>query len=410
MYTRFTSTKKLHAYQWQGLNQSGELCHGSLQAINQLEAKAQLIRQGMVFEGLKVKKIYNIKLLPQTQKICSKDIVFFSRQLATLLAAGIPLLKCLLIIKDAQTKAAIKNLITSLSMHLETGKTLAESFKKYPMYFSVLDCNLVNLGEKSGALIIILRNLAEYKEKLATAKRKLIKALIYPLTTLILALLITVGLIIFVIPEFATFFNSFNAKLPFLTKIILEFSILCRQYLCYFIGIFSLVTVIGYFMRYSLNFMEYIHKFVLECPIFGTILTQIIMIRFCSTLVITLTAGMPLIRALHFAFSITNNTVYVKQENIIIQAVSNGQSLSRALSMSKLYPTFMINMLAVGEESSDVLQMLNKIADYYKEEVNYKLDTINILLEPLLMLIIALIVGGLLLTLYTPILKLAEII
>ncbi|KTD20093.1 type IV pilus assembly protein PilC [Legionella lansingensis] len=395
-------------YHWQGLNQRGITCKGIIKASTLLEAKFEVIQQGIILKKISKKQFSLFQ--QRSKKINHWDISVFSRQIATLIQAGIPLITAFDIIKKGQAKYAMRDLIAKIQKEIASGLTLFESLNKHPIYFNPLYCSLIEAGEKSGTLALMINNIASYREKLERMKRKITKTLAYPLVILIIALLITFALLFFVIPEFAAMFNAYNAELPFITQQAIHLSNFCQDH--YFIFcVMSVITTLTliYMPKYSSYFSQLLDRTLLNFPLIGAIISKSVFARFSRTLSITLAAGLPLVQALRLAANVTGNSVYQRASHKIIDEVICGQPMWVAIETTGLFPDMVVQMIAIGEESGVLEQMFHKIADYFEEDIDHSIDTLNTLLEPVIMSVLGLIIGFLLLAMYIPIFKLGSI-
>lgn len=396
-------------FQWQGINKTGTSIDGIIEARSMAMAKAELRKQGIF-----VKKITRKRrswLRRKSKKIKVGDIAVFSRQLATMIQAGIPLIQSFDIVIKGQTNEAMKTLIGEVKTDVETGITLADAFKKHPLYFNELFCNLIDAGERSGSLDIMLDKVATYREKIETIKKKIKKALTYPIAVLTIAFIVTAGLLIFVVPQFQSLFKGFGADLPAMTLAVISLS---EVFQSYWYLIFSAVggSVYGfnYARQHSPNFAERIDRYLLKMPIIGPILEKAAIARFSRTLAITFTAGLPLVEALQSVAGATGNILYAKGTNAIRSEVSSGQQLQAAMDHTKLFPNMVVQMIAIGEESGALEKMLSKVADFYEEAVDNAVDSLSSLLEPIIMAILGILVGGLVVAMYLPIFKLGSVV
>lgn len=348
--------------------------------------------------------------LALTKKIHQTDITMFSRQMATMIGAGMPLVPAFDVIRRSTTNKHLKSLVLEIKDDIEASDSFAEALHKHPTHFNSLFCSLIDAGEKSGTLAIMLDKIATYQERLDTVRRKVKKAMAYPLTVLLMAFFITSGLLMFVIPQFIVLFQSFGAELPFLTRTIIHLSNIFQTYGYVLLGTF--IGVIGgiiYRKKTSLDFSRRIDHILLKLPVFGLLLTKSIIARFSRTLAITFSAGLPLMQALQAAGNVTGNRIYQLASCRIQDAIAYGQQLNLALENTGLFPALVIQIVAIGEESGTLEIMLNKIADYYEDEINHTIETLNILLEPFIMAILGIVIGTLLLAVYVPIFKLGSI-
>jgi type IV pilus assembly protein PilC len=396
-------------YEWTGVNRSGEKAQGAIEANSLAIAKATVRKQGIIIKKIakKRKPLFDKK----NKKITSGDIATFSRQLATMIDAGIPLIQSFDIVSKGQKNERMRELIQTIKKDVETGLTLAESLQKHPQYFNELFCNLVDSGEKSGSLDIMLERVATYKEKIETMKKKIKKALAYPMAVLVVAFLVTAALLIFVVPQFESLFKGFGADLPSLTRGVVDLS---RFFQSYWYLIFAVIggAIFGfiYAKKHSIAFAQGIERTLLKFPIIGNILVKASIARFARTLSITFAAGLPLVEALKAVSGATGNAVYADATDKIREDVSIGQQLQVAMENTHLFPNMVVQMVAIGEESGTLEQMLGKVADFYEEEVDNAVDSLSSLLEPIIMSILGILVGGLVVAMYLPIFKLGSVV
>ncbi|MCC5015942.1 MULTISPECIES: type II secretion system F family protein [unclassified Legionella] len=402
-------TNKTNYYQWQGLNRRGEKLTGSLAAPNLAAVRIELRKQGVITK--KISKLSFFSSLRINKKITTNDITLFSRQMATLIKAGIPLIQSFETLIKSCSNQAMKNLLQIIKKDIETGLTLTESFRKHPPFFNTLFCNLVDAGEKSGSLELTLTKLAVYKEKMGVIKRGIKKILAYPCAVLSIALFVTVALLIYVIPQFEQLFKTFDAELPLLTRGIIYFSQFFKNYWLISTGtVLGIIYSLFYAFKRSQQFRQWLDKLLLKTPFLGVVLTKIIIARFAWTLSITFAAGLPLLEALKLVAQVTGNSIYTQAVNDVQKEIGNGQQLQTALASKALFPAMVIQMIAVGEESGTLELMLTRIATYYEEEVDSAISTLNNLLEPIIMSLLGLLIGILIIALYLPIFKLGSIV
>ncbi|MDI9818231.1 MULTISPECIES: type II secretion system F family protein [unclassified Legionella] len=395
-------------YQWKGTNIEGKESRGIIDAPSLLLAKMELNRQGILLN--KIRRKFTLPISKSTRKITQNDIVIFTRQIAVMIEAGIPLIQIFTIINKGQIKSRMKILIETIKADVETGLTFTESLQKHPVFFNKLYCSLVDAGEKSGSLEIMMKRLAHYKENIHSLKRKLKKALVYPASVLITSIVVTTTLLIFVIPQFAALFQSFGAELPLLTRGIIMISNIFQSYWYWMAGS---VLISGYSFnyarKYSRHFSQYLDRAVLRIPIWGPIFIKTIIARFSRTLATTFASGLPLVEALQSAAVITSNSVYEQATYKIRDEISTGQQMQIAIENTGVFPRMMVQLIAIGEESGKLELMLNKVADYYEDEVNNAVETLNRLLEPLIISILGILIGFILMAMYVPIFKLGTI-
>ncbi|WP_298626951.1 type II secretion system F family protein [uncultured Legionella sp.] len=394
-------------FHYEGINRSGQKMIGEIQAKSLAIAKADLRKQGIVTNKVakKRKPLFDKK----NKKIKPGDITVFSRQLATMIESGIPLVQSFDIVSKGQSNKRLKALIDAIKNDVETGLTLAESLSKHPAYFNELFCNLVDAGEKSGSLDVMLDKVATYKEKIETIKKKIKKALTYPIAVMIVALIVTAGLLIFVVPQFESLFKGFGADLPALTAAVVSMSKFMQAYWYYIFGALgAMIYAFIYTKNHSANFAQNMDRFMLKLPVIGPILEKASIARFTRTLSITFAAGLPLVEALKSVAGATGNIIYAKATDQIREEVSTGQQMNTAMENTHLFPNMVIQMVAIGEESGALEKMLGKVADFYEEDVDNAVDALSSLLEPIIMSILGILVGGLVVAMYLPIFKLGS--
>jgi len=403
------NTNAVNAYQWEGVNRSGEKINGIIDASSLAIAKTELRKQGVITKkiGKKRKSLFD----KSSKKIKQADVTVFSRQLATMIEAGIPLVQAFDIVAKGQSNQRMKDLIELIKKDVESGLTLAEALAKHPAFFNDLFCNLVDAGEKSGSLEIMLDKVATYKEKIETIKKKIKKALTYPMAVMVIAFLVTAGLLIFVVPQFETLFEGFGADLPALTRGVITMSEFFQAYWYIVFGGFG-AAIYGfiYAKNHSAKFAHTVDRVMLKLPVVGNILEKAAIARFSRTLSITFAAGLPLVEALKSVAGATGNILYSEATDQIREEVSNGQQMQVAMENTKLFPNMVVQMIAIGEESGALEKMLSKVADFYEEEVDNAVDALSSLLEPLIMSILGVLVGGLVVAMYLPIFKLGSVV
>ena len=404
-----TNSLNLNTYTWTGRNQRGENVTGELDASTMSLAKATLRRQGIAPK--KVRKKSKPFFSGRAKRITPRDITFFTRQLATMLTAGIPLVQAFDIVARGQANLNLEKLIGKIKNDVEAGSTFAEALRKHPKYFNELFSSLIDAGEQSGTLDIMLGKVATYKEKTESLKGKIKKALFYPAAVIMVAVLVTAGLLIFVVPQFESLFQGFGADLPAMTRLVINLSEIFQHY--WWVAFVSAIIGTLAFTRAkqrSKKFNYFLDRASLKIPIIGTILEKAAIARFTRTLSTTFAAGLPLVDALEAVAGATGNLLYTDAAYKIRDNVSTGQQLHLSMRTTGLFPNMVIQMVAIGEESGSLEEMLGKVADFYEEEVDNAVDALSSLIEPLIMVILGTLVGGLVIAMYLPIFKLGAVV
>ncbi|MGH8476060.1 MAG: type II secretion system F family protein [Methylococcales bacterium] len=396
-------------YVWEGTDRNGVRSRGELQSRSESTVRAELRRQGI--KPIKIKKKPKALFSLGKRRITPKDIAVFSRQLATMMSAGVPLVQSFEIIGRGHDNLAMQDLILGIKADVEGGDALAEALRKRPLYFDELFCNLVHAGEQAGVLETLLHKIAEYKEKIETLKGKIKKALTYPTAVIVVAVIVTSILLIFVVPTFEELFQSFGAELPAFTKLVISISKYLQAGWYIILG----VLIAGFFgfreaMRRSPEFNHFLHKSLLKIPVVGAIVHKAAIARFARTLSTMSAAGVPLVEALSSVAGATGNIVYGKAVLKMREEVATGQQLQLSMRQANLFPNMVIQMVAIGEESGALDSMLEKVADFFEEEVDNTVDNMSRLLEPLIMAFLGIVVGGLVVAMYLPIFKMGSVI
>jgi type IV pilus assembly protein PilC len=392
---------------WEGTNSAGKRVKGKSTAPSEAAVRAQLRREGVV--PSKVRK--ESTLFQKSGKVTPADIAIFSRQLATMLAAGIPMVQAFEIVGNGHDNPAMQKLILAVKVDVEGGTALAQALSKHPLHFDDLFVNLVEAGEQAGALETLLDKIATYKEKTEAIKKKIKKALTYPAAVLVVALIVTTILLIFVIPEFESLFQGFGADLPAFTRMVITVSEFVRDkgWALLILCIGSVMTYL-YFHKRSRKMREIQDRILLKAPVVGAILTKAAIARFSRTLSTMFSAGVPLVEALESVAGATGNIVYENGVMAMRDEVSTGQRLQVAMEKTELFPNMVIQMIAVGEESGSLDEMSSKVADFYEEDVDNAVDNMSALLEPMIMAILGVLVGGLVIAMYQPIFKMGAVV
>ena len=390
---------------WEGTDKKGNRIKGKTIAANEAAVKADLRRQGIA--PVKISKARR----KAGKAIETGDIAFFSRQMATMMSSGVPLVQSMDIIGKGHTNPRMQDLVMGIKADVEAGNNLADSLAKQPLYFDDLFVSLVRAGEQAGALETLLDKIATYKEKTERIKKKIKKALSYPIAVLVVAFVVTAILLVFVIPQFEELFKGFGADLPAFTQFVVNLSRSVRsEGIIYLIVIGAIGGTFFFFKKRSRKFREYLDRLSLKVPVIGDILTKSALARFARTLSTMFAAGVNLVDALQSVAGATGNIIYEQATLKIKDQVSTGQQLNVVMSQTGLFPHVMIQMIAIGEEAGSIDAMSAKVADFYEEEVDNAVDNLTSLMEPLIMAILGVLVGGLVVAMYLPIFKLGSVI
>lgn len=394
---------------WQGKDRTGKKTGGEISALSELIARVSLQKTGI--RVTKIKKKPKSLFTAKTQPIVPADIAFFARQLATMLDAGVPLVQAFDIIGKGHKNPSMADMLLSIKGDIEAGDTLAEALSKKSLYFDELFCSLVAAGEQAGILEGLLGKIATYKEKSETIKKKVKKALTYPIAVIVVAFIVTAVLLIFVVPIFEELFQSFGADLPAFTKFVIRLSEWAQSWWwAVLIGVFTALKTFSFFKKRSAKFRHFLDKTLLKLPIIGMILSQSALARFARTLSTMSAAGVPLIDALESVAGSCGNILYYDAIMKVRDDVTSGEQLQFAMQKISLFPHMLIQMVAIGEESGKIDTMLDKSADFYEEEVDNMVDNLSSLMEPFIMVILGTLVGGLIVAMYLPIFKLGAAI
>jgi type IV pilus assembly protein PilC len=393
---------------WEGTDRNGKKVKGKSLANDEATVRADLRRQGVVPTRIRKQRQ---GIFSGGGKITTADIAIFSRQLATMLSAGIPLVQAFEIVGNGHENAAMQKLILSIKGDVEGGSALAEALGKHPLYFDDLFVNLVEAGEQAGALETLLDKIATYKEKTEAIKKKIKKALTYPAAVLVVAFVVTTILLIFVIPSFEDLFKGFGADLPTFTRMVIDLSAFVRTQGVILAGMFgSAVAAFIYFKKRSRAFRHFLDRLMLKVPVIGPILQKASIARYARTLSTMFAAGVPLVEAMESVAGATGNIVFEQAVLTMRDEVATGQRLQVAMENTDLFPNMVIQMIAVGEESGSLDEMSAKVADFFEEDVDNAVDNLSSLLEPMIMAILGVLVGGLVVAMYLPIFKLGAVV
>ena len=393
---------------WEGTDKKGQKVKGKSMAASEAAVRADLRRQGVV--PTRIKK-QSKGLFAGGGKITPGDIAIFSRQLSTMLAAGIPLVQSFEIVGSGHENAAMQKLIMAVKTDVEGGNSLASSLAKHPLHFDDLFVNLVEAGEQAGALESLLDKIATYKEKTEALKKKIKKALTYPAAVLVVAFVVTAILLIFVIPAFEDLFKGFGADLPTFTRMVIDLSVFVRTKgwaIAILIG--AAFATFFYFKKRSRRMRHFLDRMILKVPVIGPIMQKAAIARYARTLSTMFAAGVPLVEALESVAGATGNIVYEVGVLEMRDEVATGQRLQVAMENTNLFPNMVIQMIAVGEESGSLDDMSSKVADFYEDDVDNAVDNLSSLLEPMIMSILGVLVGGLVVAMYLPIFKMGSVI
>jgi type IV pilus assembly protein PilC len=400
--------QKLSIFNWEGLDKKGKKLQGVTEAISVAYVNAMLRRQGV--NPTKVRK--QTKSIFQTKKkITPKDISIFTRQFATMVESGIPIVQGIEIVAKGHENPSVQQLLTAVKQDIESGTTLSAALGKHKLYFDALYCNLVQAGEQAGILDDILQKVATYKEKIEAIKGKIKSALFYPAAVIVVAFIVTAILLIFVIPQFESMFKGFGAELPALTQFVVELSRGMREWWWLIFGsLGGSVAFIAYTYKRSEKMQHMVDRLVLRAPVVGEIVKKATIARYARTLGTMFAAGVPLVESLDSVAGAAGNRVYYDGVNAIKNEVSTGTHLRVAMEHTGLFPNMVVQMVAIGEESGELDKMLGKVADFYEQEVDDAVESLSSLIEPMIMAFLGVVVGGLVIAMYLPIFKLAAVV
>jgi type IV pilus assembly protein PilC len=396
---------KLVMYDWTALDKRGKRMKGEMQAKNAMLVKAELRRQGMNPQTVREK---SKPLFNKGGKVKPRDIAIFSRQIATMMASGVPMVQAFDIIANGQKNIKFKNMLVDVKTNIEGGASLHEALGQFPLHFDELYRNLVHAGESAGVLDTVLDTVATYKERMEGIKSKIKKALFYPVMVMVVALLVTMILLLFVVPVFQQTFAEAKAELPAPTQFVVSASQFMQSYWYLVIGlIVGSITAVVMAKKRSQRFAHFLDRVSLKIPVIGDILNKSAIARFARTLGVTFHAGVPLVEALDAVSGATGSIVYGEAVKQMRDDIAVGHQLQLSMRQTNLFPNMVVQMTAIGEESGSLDSMLFKVAEFYEEEVNNAVDTLSSLLEPFIMVILGVLVGGMVISLYLPIFKLA---
>jgi len=400
--------EKVLVFAWEGMDKKGNKVKGETNAANISLVRAELRRQGINASKVKQKAqpLFNSK-----KAITPKDIAIFSRQLATMMSSGVPLVQSFDIVGRGHENPSMQEMLLSIKADIEGGTALAPALAKHPLHFDDLFCNLVEAGEAAGVLEELLDKIATYKEKTESLKAKIKKALTYPIAVIVVAIIVTAIIMIFVIPQFQELFSGFGAELPAFTQMVVRMSEFVSAWWWLMLGgIVGVVAAFGAAYKRSRKMRENMDKLLLKVPVIGEIMRKASIARFSRTLSTMFAAGVPLVEALESVSGATGNVVYANAVLKMREDVSTGQSLQLSMKQLNMFPHMVVQMVAIGEEAGSLDAMLAKVADFYEEEVDNAVDNLSSLMEPMIMSFLGVVIGGLVIAMYLPIFQMGQAI
>lgn len=399
-----TTKAKEYSYLWEGKDKSGKAAKGEIRAPGEATASAQLRRQ-----GIRVSKIKRLRA--STKPVTEKDITLFTRQLSTMLRSGVPLLQAFDIVGKGHNNPSVARLLFDIKTDVETGSSLQQAFRKYPLYFDDLYCNLIGAGEAAGILDTLLDRLATYKEKILAIKSKIKSALFYPVSIIVVAFIITAIIMIFVIPAFKELFSSFGADLPAPTLLVMAISdFFVAWWWVIFGGIGGSLYAFFYTWKRNREMQKVMDRLLLKLPIFGALIRKATIARWSRTLSTMFAAGVPLVEAFTSVAGASGNAVYFDATLEIQREVSTGNSLTVAMQNTEIFPSMVLQMVAIGEEAGSLDAMLGKVADFYEGEVDDAVAALSSLMEPVIMVVLGTLIGGMVIAMYLPIFKMGQVV
>jgi len=405
MAANIKATKEI-TYSWEGKDKKGKIVKGEMRATGNSFVNATLRRQGITVTKVKKQSGFASK-----GTVSDKDITLFTRQLATMMKAGVPLLQSFDIVGKGHRNPAVAKLLLDIKSDVETGSSMSAAFRKYPLYFDALFCNLINAGEQAGILDTLLDRLATYKEKIQAIKSKIKSALFYPISIIIVAFIIVAVIMIFVIPAFKELFDGFGADLPAPTLIVMAISdVFVQWWWAIFGSIGGGIWFFFYTWKRSLSMQATMDRLILMIPVFGPLVRKATIARWSRTLATMFSAGVPLVEALDSVAGASGNRVYYDATKKIQNEISTGTSLTVAMQNTNVFPNMVLQMTAIGEESGALDSMLSKVADFFEAEVDDAVDALASLMEPVIMVVLGTLIGGLVVAMYLPIFKMGSVV
>jgi type IV pilus assembly protein PilC len=405
MVANIKTTKEV-TYSWEGKDKKGKSVKGEIRATGESFVNATLRRQGIIVTKVKKQSSFASK-----GSVSDKDITLFTRQLATMMKAGVPLLQSFDIVGKGHSNPAVAKLLLDIKSDVETGSSMSAAFRKYPLYFDSLFCNLIGAGEQAGILDTLLDRLATYKEKILAIKSKIKSALFYPISIIVVAFVIVAVIMIFVIPAFKTLFDGFGAELPAPTLIVMAISDIFVQWWWAIFGSIGFGTwFFFYTWKRSMSMQATMDRLILKVPVFGPLIRKATIARWARTLATMFSAGVPLVEALDSVAGAAGNRVYYDATKKVQSEISTGTSLTVAMQNTNVFPNMVLQMTAIGEESGALDAMLSKVADFFEAEVDDAVDALASLMEPVIMVVLGVLIGGLVIAMYMPIFKMGSVV
>lgn len=405
MAANVKATKEV-TYYWEGKDKKGKSVKGEIRASGESFVNATLRRQGITVTKVKKQSSFASK-----GSVSDKDITLFTRQLATMMKAGVPLLQSFDIVGKGHSNPAVAKLLLDIKSDVETGSSMSAAFRKYPLYFDSLFCNLIGAGEQAGILDTLLDRLATYKEKILAIKSKIKSALFYPISIIVVAFVIVAVIMIFVIPAFKELFDSFGAELPAPTLIVMAISdVFVKWWWAIFGSIGFGLWFFFYTWKRSLSMQATMDRLILKIPVFGPLIRKATIARWARTLATMFSAGVPLVEALDSVAGAAGNRVYYDATKKVQSEISTGTSLTVAMQNTNVFPNMVLQMTAIGEESGTLDSMLSKVADFFEAEVDDAVDALASLMEPVIMVVLGTLIGGLVIAMYLPIFKMGSVV